>query len=131
MTPDSSVAIAGFAEWHPHFERAHSVLRSDSPLGAHVALEVYSALTRLRPPFRVPTALAAEYIAGFAPKRLALPGREHDGIVNRLAESGISGGAVYDALVGLTAAHHSLTLLTLDRRAESTYKRLGIDYELL
>ncbi len=131
MTPDSSVVIAGFAEWHPNFERAHAALRSDFPLGAHVALEVYSALTRLRPPFRVPAALAAEYVAGFAPKRLTLPGGEHDGIVDRLAESGVSGGAVYDALVGLTAAHHSLTLLTLDRRAESTYKRLGVSYEML
>ncbi len=131
MTPDSSVVIAGFAEWHPHFERAHSALRSDSPLSAHVALEVYSGLTRLPVPYRVPMALAAEYLAGFASRRLTLPAREHDRMVDRLAESGVSGGAVYDAFVGLTAAHYSLTLLTLDQRAEATYKRLGIDYELL
>jgi predicted nucleic acid-binding protein len=131
VTPDSSVVIAGFAEWHPFFERAHAALHSDAQLGAHVALEVFSALTRLPAPYRVSAALAAEYVAGFAPRRLTLPGREHDRMVDKLAESGVVGGAVYDALVGLTAAHHSLTLLTLDQRAEVTYKRLGIDYESL
>ncbi len=131
MTPDSSVVLAGFAEWSPDFERAHAALSSDTPLGAHVALEVYSTLTRLPPPYRVRPALAAEYVAGFAPGRLTLPAREHDRMVGRLAERGVSGGAVYDGLVALTAAHHGLTLLTLDRRAEATYKRLEIDYRLL
>jgi predicted nucleic acid-binding protein len=41
--------------------------------------------------------------------------------------SAISGGAVYDAIVALTAAHHGRTLLSCDRRAARTYDRLGID----
>lgn len=132
MTPDTSVIIAGFADWHPNFERAHAVLNSDLPIAAHVALEGYSALTRLPDPFRVSAAIASQYIeAGFAPKRLTLPDEEHDLIVGKIAERGVSGGAVYDALVALTAAHHKHILLTLDRRAESTYGRLGVNYEML
>jgi predicted nucleic acid-binding protein len=131
VTPDSSVVIAGFAEWHPNFERAHSVLQDDLALAAHVALEVYSTLTRLPSAHRVPAMVACEYVQGFAPKRLTLPAREHDRMVGRLADSEISGGAVYDALVALTAAHHGLTLLTLDRRAEATYKRLDVNYQFV
>jgi hypothetical protein len=101
------------------------------PLVAHVALEGYSTLTRLPNPFRVSTDIASRYVAGFAPKLLTLPGEEHDRIVSRFAERNISGGAVYDALVALSAAHHEHVLLTLDRRAESTYKRLGVYYEML
>ena len=132
MTPDTSVVIAGFADWHPNFGRAHAALHGDLPIAAHVALEGYSALTRLPDPFRVSAGIASEYIeAGFAPKRLTLPDEEHDRIVGRLAERGVSGGAVYDALVALTAAHHEHVLLTLDGRAESTYRRLGVSYEML
>jgi predicted nucleic acid-binding protein len=132
LTPDTSVVIAGFADWHPNFERAHAALDGDLPIAAHVALEGYSTLTRLPDPFRVSAGIASEYMeAGFAPKRLTLPDEEHDRIVGRLAERGVSGGAVYDALVALTAAHHKRILLTLDRRAESTYKRLGVGYEML
>ena len=132
MTPDTSVVVAGFAEWHPHFEQAHGALNSSMPIAAHVALEGYSTLTRLPDPFRVSADIASEYLeAGFAFKHLTLPDDEHDGIVGKLAERGVAGGAVYDALVALTAAHHEHVLLTLDRRAESTYKRLGVSYEML
>jgi len=132
LTPDTSVVIAGFADWHPNFEQAHAALDSDLPIAAHVALEAYSALTRLPDPFRVSVDIASQYIeAGFAPQRLTLPNEEHDRIVGKLAERGVSGGAVYDALVALTAAQHKRILLTLDRRAESTYRRLGVSYEML
>jgi predicted nucleic acid-binding protein len=132
VTPDTSVVVAGFAEWHPHFQTAHEALSDDLPLGSHVALEAYSTLTRLPDPFRVSASVACEYIEdGFAHTRLTLLDAEHDGLVRKLAGSGIVGGGVYDALVALTAAHHELTLLTLDKRAERVYRRLGIDYKLL
>jgi predicted nucleic acid-binding protein len=49
----------------------------------------------------------------------------------RLAELGIAGGAVYDALVAATAAEHGITLATRDRRAAETYRALDIDFELI
>jgi predicted nucleic acid-binding protein len=51
--------------------------------------------------------------------------------VGHMAEHGISGGATYDALVALTAAEHELELVTRDRRAEVTYRRLGVRYRLV
>ncbi len=48
----------------------------------------------------------------------------------RLSALAISGGATYDALVAATAEHHSALLVTLDHRAWSTYRRLGVRVEL-
>ncbi|MBK9180934.1 MAG: hypothetical protein IPM45_15460 [Acidimicrobiales bacterium] len=52
-------------------------------------------------------------------------------LVRRLAAPGVEGGAVYDGLVGLTAAQHGETLLTRDRRAIRTYELLGVRYEVV
>lgn len=41
------------------------------------------------------------------------------------------GGPTYDALVGLTAHSVGHELLSLDLRAERTYRSLGIAYRLL
>jgi hypothetical protein len=43
----------------------------------------------------------------------------------------IVGGAVYDALVALTAREAGAELLTLDERAVRTYELLGIDFQLV
>lgn len=47
------------------------------------------------------------------------------------AAARIGGGAVYDALVALTAREASATLLTADRRAITTYRLLMVDHELV
>jgi hypothetical protein len=52
-------------------------------------------------------------------------------MIERLAGAGVVGGASYDALVALEAEAHGQTLLTLDRRAHTTYQRLGIAFEVL
>lgn len=39
------------------------------------------------------------------------------------------GGSVYDALVGQAALHNERVLLTRDRRAERTYRALGVRYQ--
>jgi predicted nucleic acid-binding protein len=48
-----------------------------------------------------------------------------------LPEHGITGGAVYDALVAATAAEHDAELLSCDRRAAATYERFGIRFEMV
>ena len=50
---------------------------------------------------------------------------------SRLAELGIAGGAVYDALVAATAAEHGIMLATRDSRAADTYRALEVDFELI
>lgn len=59
---------------------------------------------------------------------LALEPRSRLALLGRLAEAGISGGASYDALVGLEAQQHGRALLTLDERAVTTYDALGINH---
>jgi toxin FitB len=43
----------------------------------------------------------------------------------------ISGGAVYDGLVGLTAREHGLRLVTRDARAVSTYALIGVETQII
>jgi predicted nucleic acid-binding protein len=47
------------------------------------------------------------------------------------AAEGISGGAVYDAVVAATALEAGATLLTFDRRAVAVYQLLRTDYKIL
>jgi PII-like signaling protein len=54
----------------------------------------------------------------------------HRALLEILAQAGVRGGAVYDALVGWTAAHASAELLTLDARAMATYRALGVSARL-
>ena len=48
-----------------------------------------------------------------------------------LARLGISGGAVYDALVAAAARQHGLTLVSADVRARSVYEALGVAVRLV
>jgi predicted nucleic acid-binding protein len=132
VTPDSSVVIAAFARWNAHHEAAGEALGDIAELVAHVELEAYSVLTRLPEPFRAAPALVAQYLReDFPGARMALPEAERRELVARFARLSIAGGAVYDAMVAATAAHHEYRLLSCDRRAASTYDRLGVDVTYL
>lgn len=128
---DTSVAVPAVAAWHDAHTAVVAVLRPDDRLPQHAALETYSVLTRLPPPLRLEAPRAAHVLrARFPPPYLALPLEEHDALVERLSTQGVRGGAVYDGLVGATAAAGSV-LLTRDARAATTYGALGIRYERL
>jgi predicted nucleic acid-binding protein len=76
--------------------------------------------------------LVAEFLrVEFSEEPLLLPPTSVQGLVDDLLRRGVSGGAVYDGLIALTAAHYEAELLTLDRRAERTYRRCGVRYRLL
>jgi predicted nucleic acid-binding protein len=127
-TPDSSVVIAGFATWHEQHSAALEVLRGVQDLVAHVELETYSVLTRAPEPFQIAAPDMAVYLRRRYPgRRMSLSDADRRGLIEQLAGHSISGGAVYDALVALTADRHGRTLLSCDRRAARTYDRLGID----
>lgn len=129
---DSSVVIAAFASWHEEHEAAHAALNSGPRLVAHVALEAFSVLTRLPAPHRAAADLVVEFLrTRFDSDPLVLPAAELRDIVRTLHRLGVSGGAVYDGLVALSAAKHGAILLTLDRRAEPTYRRCGVQYRLI
>ena len=90
-------------------------------------------LTRLPPPHRLPAGTVAELLDRWFPtgQILVPPARLSRAIVSRCCDAGVEGGAVYDGLVGLTAAEAGRTLLTRDARAADIYRRLGVDYDLV
>ena len=130
---DTSVAVAAALPWHvSHLPARSALARADGPLIAHVAIESYSVLTRLPPPHRIPAGVARDYLReAFALPPIALTPDAYAALLDTAVTEGIAGGAVYDALVGVTAREASATLLTLDRRALATYELLRVEYELV
>lgn len=128
---DTSVVVAAFASWHEHHDAANAAI-ARSRLLAHVAAETLSTLTRLPDPYRVEATPVWEFLAARFPAGwLTLDGDQVRDILSLAIERGISGGAIYDALVAGAARAADATLLSLDRRAERTYRELGVRYELL
>lgn len=121
--------IAALSAWHEQHEVAAEALERVKVLPGHAMLETYSVLTRLPGGLAIPAPTAAEVLAKRFPKRpLRLRAAEHDRLLHTLSENGIPGGASYDGLIALEAAAHGLTLLTLDGRAQETYRRLGVAF---
>lgn len=101
-------------------------------LPAHVLLEAYSVLTRLPSGLAVGPAIAAETLTRrFSAPPLRLPDAERDVLLPTLARAGVFGGASYDGLVALEARAHAASLLTLDERAQSTYRRLAAQFTVI
>ena len=133
ITPDSSVAIAAAAAWHVEHSIAVAALeRGDVALIAHVAYETTAALSRMPEGHRVaPEVVLAWLDRRFADDWLSLPAKAAHQALRTAVRHGIRGGALYDALVGATAAHHRRTLLTADRRAAPVYHALGVAVEFV
>lgn len=129
---DSSVAIAAFGEWHVLNEAAAGILAEGAAIPAHALLETYSVLTGFPPPHRAPPELVDVWIDDRLGRILSPPtAEEQRHLVSRLARAGRSGGAVYDALVALTAQIAGATLVTADRRATGVYELVGVDVRFL
>ena len=129
--PDTSVVVAAFASWHDHHDVADAAIVG-ARLLSHVAAETLSTLTRLPDPYRVEARPVWDFLAARFPDGWLAPGGDQaERILGRAVERGISGGAIYDALVAGAAAENRATLVSLDRRAERTYRDLGVRYELL
>lgn len=129
---DTSVVVAAFASWHQGHEQATLALAEGARLPIHVAIETYSVLTRLPAPHRAPAQIVTTFLASTFPgEPLSLPASEQLALLGLLARAGVTGGAVYDALVGATARHADATLLTRDRRAIPTYEAVGAAYRLV
>ncbi|HKY14438.1 MAG TPA: type II toxin-antitoxin system VapC family toxin [Microthrixaceae bacterium] len=129
---DTSAAIALSVGDHEHHVSTIDALSGHRlGLAGHAAFETFSVLTRLPPPARrSPSTVARMLDANFPASRfLSVDGTRR--LLERLAEGGLAGGAVYDALVGAAAVEHGLTLVTLDRRALDTYRSLGVTVEIL
>jgi predicted nucleic acid-binding protein len=129
---DTSVVVAAFASWHESHAVADQAVSEGARLIAHCAIESYSVLTRLPAPHRAPPALVRDFLlARFTETYLTLSAEDFQTLTSRLPELGISGGAVYDALVAVTALSAGESLVSCDRRAAPIYERVGVRYRLL
>lgn len=100
-------------------------------LSGHAWIETYAVLTRLPGGARVsPGDAVALLVSNFAAP-LAPTEEMHARSVELLAAAGIGGGAAYDGWVALAALEHGARLASRDRRAEATYRRLGVEVEMV
>lgn len=125
---DTSVAVALSVADHEGRAAARAAVEGRrSGLAGHTAFETYSVLTRLPAPGRRTPAAVARLLATNFPSTRFLDAAQSSRVLARLAGLGVSGGSVYDALVGATAAAHGVPLVTRDRRALGTYRALDVD----
>ena len=132
VTADTSVVVPALIQWHDAHARARSALRVVTTLPAQVLIESFSVLTRL-PGGTSLRAGQAETALGraFPDEPLVLHPPAFRDVIRRLAEAGLGGGRVYDAIVAAQAAKAGARILTRDRRALSTYAMFGLEYELV
>jgi len=129
---DTSAALALAQRENPFHHAARNRLRACTRgLAGHAAVEFLSVLTRLPPPQRLSPAAALRLADTNFPESRFLSATDMQSLLRELVEAGLTGGALYDGLVGAAARRHRLVLITCDRRAESTYRMLGVTYELL
>ncbi|HUB03568.1 MAG TPA: PIN domain-containing protein [Solirubrobacteraceae bacterium] len=129
IAPDSSVVVAAAAPWHTAHQAAVAALAVEPPsLIAHVAFETTAALSRMPEGQRLAPSVVLEWLERRFPTRwLVLPAAATRLALRRGVDEGIRGGALYDALIAATAAHHGQTLVSADRRAAAAYSALAAD----
>lgn len=129
---DTSTAVALVVEDHEAHVATRDVVRGRRlGLAGHAWFETYSVLTRLPAGLRRSPADALRLLAHDFPASGFLGAAEAADLGGELAGLRISGGAVYDALVGAAAREHRLPLVSADARARPVYESLGVDLELV
>lgn len=129
---DTSAAVAlVVADHEGHASTLAAAGTRQLGLAGHAWFETYSVLTRLPGASRRRPGEVEHLLSRNFPASRFLDADAHHALTARLAASEIAGGAVYDALVGATAVLHGRPLLSRDRRAADTYRRLGVDVELM
>ncbi len=123
------MTIAAAAPWHVAHQAAAAALAAEPPaLIAHVAFETTAALSRMPGGQRLSPTVVLQWLERRFPSTwLTLPAAATRRGLRTAVDSGVRGGALYDALVAATAAHHKHTLVSADRRAAPVYAAVGVD----
>lgn len=125
---DTSVAVAALDAGHGAHGPCLQAVREHRPaLAGHAAFETFSVLTRLPGGIALDPGEAHSLLQRVFPETIWLESDETSRLYERLAVLGITGGAVYDALIGQAAESNRCRLLTRDARARRTYDLLGVD----
>jgi predicted nucleic acid-binding protein len=129
---DTSAAVALVVEDHEaHAAILEAVRGHRMGLAGHAWFETYSVLTRLPGGRRRPAADVAAVLAHDFPVMGFLAAEAAVALGPELARLGISGGAVYDALVGAAARQHGRSLVSCDARARPVYEALSVRVRLV
>ncbi len=129
---DTSAAIALVVEDHEAHAAVIELVRGRRlGLAGHAWFETYSVLTRLPGGRRRSPADAVRLLAHDFPASVFLGEEESGALGVELAELALSGGSVYDALVGAAARRHRRPLLSVDARARPVYDALGVKVEFV
>ena len=129
---DTSAAIALVVEDHEaHAATVAAVRGRRMGLAGHAWFETYSVLTRLPPGLRRSPAHVIRLLARNFPVSAFLSEPASVDLGGEIVGLGISGGAVYDALVGAAARQHGRPLLSADSRARPLYEALRVELEII
>ncbi len=129
---DTSAAVALVVEDHEtHAATLEAVRGRRLGLAGHAWFETYSVLTRLPAALRRSPADVIRLLAHDFPASGFLGEEESVELRRELVRLGVSGGAVYDALVGAAARQHGRRLVSGDARARPVYEALEVQVELI
>ncbi|HET8786103.1 MAG TPA: type II toxin-antitoxin system VapC family toxin [Candidatus Limnocylindrales bacterium] len=129
---DTSAGVALVLEDHEgHAATLDAVAGRRLGLAGHAWFETWSVLTRLPAGLRRSPSDAVRLLSHDFPVAAFLGESESRELAAEVSRLGISGGAVYDALVGAAARQHGHVLLSRDRRAAPVYQALGVTVRLL
>lgn len=129
---DTSAAIPlVVADHEAHATTWQSLHARELGLAGHAWFETFSVLTRLPGAARRDAPTIARLLSVNFPHSRFLDEGSASSLTGELVKKGVSGGAVYDALVAAAASHHQLPLVSRDRRAAETYRAFNVEVELL
>jgi predicted nucleic acid-binding protein len=115
---DTSVLVAALVEAHPAHERALPWLQrirdgtDAGVISAHSFAELYSILTTLPVRPRISPVIAQQLIASNIRgifEVVPLSSDDYTSVIDHLADMGISGGAIYDAVILQAALRRTQT----------------------
>lgn len=129
---DTSVAVPLLLRNHP----SHQALMSwrdgrQLPVCGHAWIETYAVLTRLPGSARVTPVDAARVMRAMFTAPVSMSRQALGRAIDELVDAGIAGGASYDGWIALAARESRSVLATRDLRATATYRRFGVEVELL
>lgn len=105
---DTSALVPVFLDDHQHHERslkAFVAAAKNDACAAHSLAEVYSTMTRLPGPHRLSGEQVLLFLENISERLslVTLTGKEYYAAIKESAEAGITGGAIYDALIARCA----------------------------
>lgn len=124
---DTSVAVALMAESHLAHDDCFAFARGKRlGLAGHAFFETLSVLTRLPSQGRPTASSAHQALTRTFPSTVFLNAKQSTSAAKAIAELGIGGGAIFDALVANAALSAGVPLASRDTRALATYQAIGV-----